>query len=131
MVGYDGAQGGPFNVGSGGVYATEWTAAHFKMWFWPAGNIPSDVLGSAPNPQSQEWGLPLAYFPLGPHCSPDHFRDLQIVYDLTFCGSWAGAVFPSMCPGLGACEAYVADNPDAFREAYWNVTALRVFQLQA
>lgn len=127
MLGQDGAQGNPFNAGHGGVYATEWTETHFKMWFWPDGSQPPDVLSSSPNPGGASWGLPLANFPLGNNCDPAHFSDLQIVYDLTFCG-WAGDVFGSMCPGKGQCEDFVANNPAAFAEAYWNITTLRVFQ---
>ena len=52
------------------------------------------------------------------------------VFDTTFCGSWAGAVWESSsCASLApTCNAYVQNNPSAFENAYWSVNSLRVYQ---
>ena len=62
----------------------------------------------------------------------DHFKAQQIVFDTTFCGQWAGPNFldqGSQCKGLASsCEAFVTEHPEAFKEAYWAVNTLLVFQ---
>ena len=52
----------------------------------------------APDPT---WGVPAAAFPVGDWCGYDaHFDPHVMVFDLTFCGDWAGADFPaSGCGG--------------------------------
>ena len=59
----------------------------------------------------------------------EKFNSQQIVFDTTFCGDWAGATFTDQCGGVAkSCEAYVADTPNAFVDAYWSVKSLRVYQ---
>lgn len=46
-----------------------------------------------------------------------HFYQRQIVFDTTFCGDWAGSVWPwdSVCSVKAPdCNNYVAENPAAF-----------------
>lgn len=53
------------------------------------------------------------------------------VFDTTFCGDWAGAVFSSSqtCSALASsCEDYVRNNPSAFADAYWLINSLKVYQ---
>ncbi|KAL9637972.1 MAG: hypothetical protein Q9164_001853, partial [Protoblastenia rupestris] len=76
-----------FNTRGGGVYATEWTSQAISIWFWPRSSIPADIHGGKPNPST--WGTPAARFADG--CNIDkHFKDMQIIFDTTFCGDWAG-----------------------------------------
>jgi hypothetical protein len=60
----------------------------------------------------------------------DQFKDLSIVFDTTFCGDWAGAVwanssFAALAP---TCEEFVAKNRSAFRDVYWAINSLKVFE---
>lgn len=127
VVGPQGAQGNGFNAGDGGTFATEWTTTHIQMFYFPRGQAPADLTTDHPDPSS--WGTPYAYFQLGDDCTPSHFRQNKIIFDLTFCGDWAGATFGAACPGLGACIDYVRDNPLAFTEAYWNVSFVKVYDM--
>ncbi|KAK5753829.1 hypothetical protein LTS12_016032 [Elasticomyces elasticus] len=116
-----------FNDNKGGVYATEWTSSAISIYFFPRGSIPADISSGSPTPSS--WGKPLAQFQGG--CDiPDFFSDQQIVFDTTFCGDWAGAVWSSGSCAAKAdtCNAFVANNPDAFTDAFWSINALKVYQ---
>lgn len=122
--------GEPFNKNGGGVFATEWTSHFIKIWFFPRNKIPKEALSSSPDPST--WGKPNALFqPTQDGIIDQHFKDLQIIINLTFCGDWAGKAW-SECPACMAqastCEAYVAKNPDAFQNAYWAFNSLQVFQ---
>ena len=115
-----------FNSNGGGVYAMEWTSSAISIWFFPRNNIPSDVLGAAPNPAG--WGTPTSLFQ--GNCNIDqHFTNLKIVFDNTFCGSWAGAVWGGNCAAQhgGSCNAFVQNTPSAFQNAFWSVNALKVY----
>ncbi|PLB41424.1 glycoside hydrolase family 16 protein [Aspergillus candidus] len=119
--------GAGFNGGGGGVYATEWTGSAISIWFWPRNAIPGDVSAGNPNPAG--WGTPVARFAGG--CDVDaKFRDMQIVFDTTFCGDWAGSVWNSgSCASkAGSCTDFVANNPGAFRDAYWRINSLKVYR---
>ncbi|MCJ1404888.1 hypothetical protein MMC11_008114 [Xylographa trunciseda] len=116
-----------FNSNGGGVYALEWTSSYIQIFFWPAGTAPSDALGDAPNPSS--WGRPAALFQGA--CDIDqHFMNQQITFDMTFCGSWAGAAWGGNCAAQNgnSCNAFVQNTPSAFKQTYWSVKSLRVYQ---
>ena len=55
------------------------------------------------------------------------------VFDITFCGDWAGDVWSSSsCASLSSsCNAYVQDNPSAFADTYWIINSLQVYQQSA
>lgn len=115
------------NAIGGGVYATQWTAEAISVYYFPRGSIPEDVLGDAPNPDG--WGLPAAKFTGG--CDIENmFKEQQIVFNTAFCGDWAGAVWESgSCAKKAAtCDEYVQNNPEAFKDAYWTINALKVYQ---
>ncbi|KAL4797521.1 concanavalin A-like lectin/glucanase domain-containing protein [Aspergillus venezuelensis] len=119
-----------FNDNSGGVYVTEWTSSVISVWFFPRSSIPSDISAGTPDPGS--WGTPTARF-AGSCDIESHFTDMQIIFDITFCGDWAGNVWGSgSCAALsGSCTDYVANNPTAFADAYWDINSLRVYQDEA
>ncbi|KAF2622773.1 glycoside hydrolase family 16 protein [Macroventuria anomochaeta] len=115
------------NAIGGGVYATQWTAEAISVYYFPRGSIPDDVLSDAPNPDG--WGLPAAKFTGG--CDIESmFNEQQIIFNTAFCGDWAGAVWESgSCAKKAAtCEEYVQNNPEAFKDAYWTINALKVYQ---
>lgn len=76
--------GNDFNAAGGGVFATEWTSKFIKIWFFPRGSFPADIANSKPNP-GQNWGTPSSVFQ-GNFSLDQHFNNLQIVFDITFCG---------------------------------------------
>jgi hypothetical protein len=119
--------GAGLNANGGGVYATQWTAEAISVYFFPRDSIPEDVLGDNPNPEG--WGMPAAKFTGG--CDIEKmFKEQQIVFNTAFCGDWAGAVWESgSCAKKAAtCDEYVQNNPEAFKDAYWTVNALKVYQ---
>lgn len=124
--------GGGFNDVRGGVYATEWTSDHIAVWFFPRAAIPRDIAAGRPDPAS--WGPPSARFLGGQGCDIDsHFANNQLVFDTTFCGDWAGN--PSVWASDAACSAkaatcndYVANNPADFRDAFWEINSIKVYQ---
>lgn len=124
--------GAGFNNIGGGVYATEWNASAISIWFFPRQNIPANLVGNAvPSPTA--WGTPLAHYASG-NCDMDkHFQNMNLVFDTTFCGQWAGQDWEeSSCKAkAGTCEAFVRQNPSAFTEAYWLVNSVKVFQEEA
>ncbi|EXJ56597.1 endo-1,3(4)-beta-glucanase [Cladophialophora yegresii CBS 114405] len=126
----DQSYGSGFNQGNGGVYATEWTSQAINIYFFPRGAIPSD-LSSGANPDPTGWGQPMASFSNSGCDIDEFFNDHQIVFDTTFCGDWAGAVWttdPVCSSKAPTCEQFVQNNPSAFQDAFWTVNSLKVFQ---
>lgn len=122
------AYGTAFNNNGGGVYATQWESSGIYVWFWPYDQVPADVTAGAP--VTGNWGLPVVAFNGGDGCTiDDFFSDQQIVFDTTFCGQWAGAVWGDSCSALAdTCVDYVANNPSAFQQSYWTVNSVKVYQ---
>ena len=120
--------GDGFNAVGGGVYATEWTSDGISIWFFPRSAIPADLTAGSPSPDN--WGLPMAHFAGG--CDWDSkVVSQQIIFDVTFCGDWAGGVFSSdpTCSAKGkSCQAYVQNTPSAFAQSYWSINSLKVYQ---
>ena len=124
--------GKQFNANTGGLFATEYTSEAIKIWFFPRGDkVPADILSAAPNPSG--WGTPNALFENAVGDLDSHFCELQMIFDVTFCGDWAGnaAVWAadSECAAVAdTCTDYVQNSPKAFTEAYWAVNSLKVYQ---
>jgi len=119
--------GSGFNAVGGGVYAMEWTAEAISVYFFQRGSIPSDISSGSPNPDG--WGEPIAQFQ-GSCDIPSFFTDNQLVFDNTFCGDWAGATWGSSgCASdqYPTCESFVANNPSAFQESFWQINGLQVY----
>ncbi|KAH8593234.1 concanavalin A-like lectin/glucanase domain-containing protein [Bisporella sp. PMI_857] len=119
-----------FNAVGGGVYAMEWTSAFIKVFFFPRSSIPTDITSGNPDPST--WKNPQAHF-AGSGCDIDeHFKDHQMIFDTTFCGDWAGKEEEWAKGTCGqkadTCVEYVSQNPQAFKEAYWQVNYVKVFQ---
>lgn len=120
--------GAGFNAIGGGVYAMEWTSSAIQVYFFPRNSIPGDITSGNPVPTG--WGTPVASFS-GSGCDIDsHFMGHNIIFDTTFCGQWAGNVWPSSsCGSLAStCDAYVGSNPAAFTDAYWMINSVKVYQ---
>ncbi|KND95375.1 putative endo-1,3(4)-beta-glucanase [Tolypocladium ophioglossoides CBS 100239] len=124
--------GDGFNRAGGGVYATEWTSDHIAVWFFQRAAIPRDLAAARPDPAS--WGPPLARFAGGQGCDIDsHFVNNQLVFDITLCGDWAGnpsvwAADPTCSAKAATCAKDVANNPADFKDAFWEIHSVKVYQ---
>jgi len=117
--------GNGFNNIGGGVYAMQWEDSGVYIWFFPRNRIPADINSNTPNPAG--WGNPRARFAFNQGCDGNaHFKNHEIIFDNTFCGDWAGAVYSG---GDTACRNFVRDNPGAFANAYWAVNSVKLYQL--
>eukprot|EP00933_Yihiella_yeosuensis_P082549 TRINITY_DN9646_c0_g1_i1.p1 TRINITY_DN9646_c0_g1~~TRINITY_DN9646_c0_g1_i1.p1 ORF type:complete len:455 (-),score=96.92 TRINITY_DN9646_c0_g1_i1:28-1320(-) len=128
-----GSVGPSFNENGGGTFAAEWDPfdEHISTWFWPKGQEPEDVKQKMPKPST--WGMPFSHFSLkAEHCHKNHFKNMRLIFDLTFCGDFAGATWGDKCPHLAKtykkCEDFVRKEPQAFKDAFWKVSQLDVYQ---
>lgn len=131
--------GAGFNAQGGGLYALEWTDKQISTWFFPRGSDIANILTTGQAainitglPGTESFGPPLARFIATDGCSfADSFRDHRIVINTAFCGQWAGEVWDqdATCKSLArTCEDHVGRNPEAFREAYWLINSIKVYQ---
>ncbi|OLN95696.1 Endo-1,3(4)-beta-glucanase-like protein 2 [Colletotrichum chlorophyti] len=123
--------GDAFNAVGGGVYALEWTEDDIRIWHWPRQDIPPDIVAKCPDPSS--WGLPSALFG-GSTCEVDrYFKDMSIVIQTNFCGDYAANIWgkdgDTCNQRAPTCVEYVANNPGAFANAYWEVNYIDVYEL--
>jgi len=123
--------GPTFNANGGGWYAVERTNSFIQLWFWSRAQsgIPSDVTSGASSVNTGNWGTPVAYFPSTSCPISSMFGPHNIVFDLTFCGDWAGAsnvYAASGCPST--CVDYVNNNPSAFVNAYFQFNWVKVYE---
>ncbi|KAK7692453.1 hypothetical protein QCA50_004078 [Cerrena zonata] len=131
--------GDAFNAQGGGWFVMVRTRQDgVRIWFWSRNdpNVPSEIhdmpqpglLGGPPDiSPNPSWGNPEASFPIADSCDYDsHFDAHSMVFDLTFCGDWAGADYPNTSCGSN-CVDYVNNNPGAFSNAYWEINSLRVY----
>mmetsp|Transcript_38441 Transcript_38441/g.108726 ORF Transcript_38441/g.108726 Transcript_38441/m.108726 type:complete len:442 (-) Transcript_38441:30-1355(-) len=131
QLGLNDSMGPTFNQMGGGTYAAEWdpTGGYIRTWFWRSGTEPRDIGLKEPDPSS--WGMPYSFFGLSASkCQPGHFKDMRVVFDLTFCGELAGPLFAASCPEAAGmtCEEFVAQHPENMTEAYWSIRTLEVYQ---
>ncbi|KAL8958245.1 MAG: hypothetical protein Q9193_004663 [Seirophora villosa] len=121
--------GKKMNAVGGGVYATMWTSQDIRVYHFPRSAIPSDITAGKPDPA--KWGMPAAKFAAG--CDIDkHFSGLNIIFNTAFCGDWAGDASvwdKSTCKAKApTCKEYVQHNPEAFKDAYWMIRSVKVYQ---
>ena len=141
--------GAGLNAVGGGVYAMEWTSQFIRIWWFPRTYIPECITAGKPDPDTfgpaiKTYEIPAADFMAYPNgsCTIDqNFYNHTIVFDLAFCGANSGAgstnYATSTCPqvvnmsGTDSCNYFVANNPEAFANAYWTVNSLKVYQQEA
>jgi len=119
--------GAGFNGGKGGVIAMEWNKDFIKVWNFPRSRIPDAMVGT-PNPEPLKWGKPSAVFS---GCNIDgFFNKHRIIFNITFCGDWAGNTWDSSscrAKHQKSCVDHVRSNPGALKEAYWLINSLKVW----
>lgn len=120
--------GSAYNANGGGVMAMELRSAGIRMWQFVSGSIPADITSQTPDPST--WGEALADFPKTDCDISSHFNNQSIIVDIDLCGTWAGVTSiysgEDSCPGT--CTDYVAQNPSAFDNAYWEFGNFTVYQ---
>lgn len=128
VLGSAGSFGEGFNANGGGVYAMDWTNELIRVFVFSRDQSPSDVNSANPNPSS--WGKPVGQWTLGSNCPSNKFQNHKIVFNIAFCGDWAGAVWSSSCPQYSStdCVTFVASNPEQFQETYWLVNYLNIYE---
>ncbi|KAG9082514.1 hypothetical protein FS749_006799, partial [Ceratobasidium sp. UAMH 11750] len=94
--------------------------------FFHRSTIPNDIIMKTPTPEL--WGKPTALLS-NTSCPPNrYFWDHQIVFDITFCGDWAGASFADPASGCpGTCAEHVL-NPNNFYNTSWLINYVHVFR---
>ncbi|KAB5592190.1 hypothetical protein CTheo_4341 [Ceratobasidium theobromae] len=118
--------GAPFNAVGGGVFASRWDSNGVWIWFFHRSVVPNDITQKVPNPSM--WGKPTALLS-NTSCPPDkYFWDHQIVFDITFCGDWAGASYSDPANGCpGTCADHVLD-PNNFYNTTWSINSVNVYR---
>ena len=101
------------------------------MWFWSHENTPKDIIDKKPEPGS--WGKPYAEWPFGEYCTWQHFNQMQLRFDIYFCG-WSGQdeFWNEQCYNYTngkTCEDWVGNNPSYFIDAYWLINYMDVYQM--
>jgi hypothetical protein len=117
--------GPEFNQLGGGVFAMMWDVTGVKVWFFHRTSIPRDIVGGTPDPTT--WGEPSAAAAAA-GCDPkEYFKDHVIVFDITFCGDWAGgsSYIDAGCPGTCSDRIMKAEN---FLNASWTINYLHVYR---
>lgn len=127
--------GAVLNAAGGGAFVMLWTSQGMQMWTFERSKIPPSISNKRATPLLREFGAPIANFQGS--CDFDaHFFDHQMIFNTDFCGSNAGETFEMHgCPmaegkkSWESCNIYVANHPEAFRESYWEVNYLDVYEV--
>ncbi|KAK5690371.1 hypothetical protein LTR97_012239 [Elasticomyces elasticus] len=123
--------GEPFNQQNGGVYVTVWMKSGIWVYLFAREALPADLMAGSPIPK--RWTTkPLAAFQ-GSCDWSNTFSNMRIVIDQTFCGDWAGKpeIWASFggpaATGSATCEEYVANHPEAFQQANFEISYIKVY----
>ncbi|KAM6498133.1 glycoside hydrolase family 16 protein [Amanita muscaria] len=115
-----------FDAQGGGVFAMKWDENGIAVWSFYRAAVPQDITDGIPD--TANWGSPVAeLWPQG--CDPlQYFANHSIVFDITFCGDWAGNSYAtSGCPGT--CDERLMD-PANFVNASFSINSLKVYRKQ-
>ncbi|KIK71009.1 glycoside hydrolase family 16 protein [Collybiopsis luxurians FD-317 M1] len=115
-----------FDQQAGGVFSMKWDENGIAVWSFYRAAIPQDIIAGVPNPSN--WGDPVAALEPG-GCDPiSNFINHSIIFDITFCGDWAGNSYAtSGCPGT--CSQQLM-TPSNFDNASWSINSLKVYRKQ-
>ncbi|KAL0930394.1 beta-endoglucanase [Colletotrichum truncatum] len=127
-AGLDGAA--PFGSPEGGIYAMEWTDDAIRVWGFTHANAPADI---ASNPKPETWGTPSFTTST---CEADKvFGEAKMVMNIDFCGVagqtgiWDQGGCQAKTGGL-SCHEWVASNPQAFADVYFQLKSVKIYQLK-
>ncbi|KAF9229309.1 glycoside hydrolase family 16 protein [Gyrodon lividus] len=113
-----------FDSQGGGVFAMKWDTNGIAVWSFYRAAIPQDIIQGLPDPSN--WGEPVAELAPSSCDITQYFANHSIVFDITFCGDWAGNSYAtSGCPGT--CADILMD-PSHFVNASWIINSLKVYK---
>lgn len=113
-----------FDSQGGGVFAMKWDNNGIAAWSFYRAAIPENIAQGLPDPST--WGEPVAALAPTSCNISQFFANHSIVFDITFCGDWAGNSYAtSGCPGT--CEERLMD-PSNFVNASWIINSLKVYK---
>ncbi|KAF4511717.1 hypothetical protein G6O67_003489 [Ophiocordyceps sinensis] len=123
----------------GGTQALFWTSEEIKIYTWPHGKEPDNVHDDEIDTDAWSATTPSLHLKT---CDIDRaFQPQTIVLDVDFCGIPAGTTFwtkpdhkgESTCydtTKVPTCDKYVAENPEAFNEVYFQFKDIRHFRVK-
>ncbi|KAF8810090.1 glycoside hydrolase family 16 protein [Phlegmacium glaucopus] len=115
-----------FEASGGGVIAMKWDENDISVWSFFRAAVPADITQGSPDPS--EWGIPSATLSNSSCHIGQFFSNHSIVFDITFCGDWAGSSYAtSGCPGT--CAERLMDGAN-FVNASWSINSLKVYKKQ-
>ncbi|KAJ3576674.1 hypothetical protein NP233_g285 [Leucocoprinus birnbaumii] len=115
-----------FDSLGGGVFAMKWDENSIAVWSFYRQAVPSDITQGSPDPS--KWGVPVAQLDPASCTLSEYFANHSIIFDITFCGDWAGNSYASTnCPGT--CADRLMD-PANFVNASWIINNLKVYRKQ-
>ncbi|KAI5306670.1 hypothetical protein KEM56_007692 [Ascosphaera pollenicola] len=124
-VGY----GSAFNKAGGAVLATEITKDAVSIWYFPRSKIPAELENGVTNVDTAKWGKPMSRFS-GDCDFEEKIKDQTIIFNTAFCGDWAKNRWQENGCAAKAptCEEFVKNHPEAFKDVYWSINWMKVFQ---
>ncbi|OHE96408.1 endo-beta-glucanase [Colletotrichum orchidophilum] len=118
--------GSAFNDAGGGYMAMEWRDEGIRVWQFARDVIPSDIT-AATSPDPSTWGEALADFPNTACNVGSHFKNQSLIINIDVCGTLVEAKFAHSGCGGTSCSDFQANNPDAFKTAYWEFGAFHFY----
>lgn len=122
------------NAAGGAIYAMLWDNESISVYLFPRNSTEANALSSSTSTvDTSSFGTPLATFVGGSGCDiSERFMEHVITINTAFCGSWAGSdevwgADAECSAKASTCEEYVANNPDAFVDAYWLLNSIKVY----
>lgn len=136
--------GAGFNKAGGGVVIMNWTDKGMTFQFIPRSEVHKyDILVNPPadlpaNFDVSKFGPFVAQFDFSEagECKNGnkYFGAQKYIINNSFCGDWAGGIWPSCqdCVSqFGAsCDHHVKNDPQAFKESYWEINEIRVYNAE-
>jgi hypothetical protein len=108
-----------FNQNEGGYFACRiQDTSKVKVWFFTHNDAPYNI--DSNNPNLEDWDSAATQVVEFDACAKDQFLNLQIIFNTTLCGDWAGGV-------LNNCSSYLPDDAN-YVEAYWVINWLKTFE---
>ncbi|KAF5026588.1 hypothetical protein F66182_1314 [Fusarium sp. NRRL 66182] len=128
-----GSYGKPFNANQGGVYATWLTKEALKIYWFPRSKIPDDIKSGNPNPSN--WASPATsqFVNANGNCDVGkYFKKQTIIFNTAFCGDNIDqGIWNQECKastGYNTCDDYITNNPGAFKDSYWSINSVKLYQ---
>ncbi|TQN66419.1 Endo-beta-glucanase, partial [Colletotrichum shisoi] len=118
----------PFGSAEGGVYAMQWTDDAIRVWGFTHANVPADI---AANPDPETWGVPS--FTTSTCAADKLFGEAKLVMNVNLCGVAGQDGIWDSCKaktGGATCKEWVAKNPAAFAEVYFQLKSIKIYSLK-